>query len=247
MSLGDRRVGLVLGVIWLISRDLQARMKRGSGRERPETRERILEAATEVFAEKGYYAAAVDDIVRASDTSKGSFYHFFPSKQGIFLALVDRLHGLMIGRVERSIVGERGALNKVDAALRTVLEDFARHRRLAKILLVEAAGLGHAFDPKLLEVHAGFARLIQGHLDRAVVEGSIPPLNTELASYMWLGAIKEVVVRWLYTGQPDPSAQALPELRAMLLRSIGAGPDLDASRYPGLGMSLDPDANEVRS
>ncbi len=190
----------------------------------PETKRRILEAAADVFAEKGYYAAAVDDIVRASDTSKGSFYHFFPNKQGIFLALVDHMYALLLRRVEAAIEQEQGALSKVDAALRTVLAEFAKRRRLARILLIEAAGLGHAFNDKLFQLHAGFAGLIKRYLDRAVAEGSIKPLDTELAAYMWLGAINEVVTRWIYTGQPDPLDKALPELRAMLLRSIGADP-----------------------
>lgn len=181
-----------------------------------------MTAAADVFAEKGYYATAVDDIVRASDTSKGSFYHFFPSKQGIFLALVDHMYAVLLRRVEAAIEKEQGALNKVDAALRTVLSEFSRHRRLAKIMLIEAAGLGHAFNDKLFELHKGFAQLIQRHLDRAVAEGSIAPLDTELAAYAWLGAINEVVTRWVYVGQPEPLDAALPELRAMLLRSIGA-------------------------
>ena len=54
-----------------------------------ETRGRILEAALEVFARKGYHRARVDDIVRASATSKGAVYHHFPNKQAVFLALVD--------------------------------------------------------------------------------------------------------------------------------------------------------------
>lgn len=190
--------------------------------DEPVTKRRILEAAADVFADKGYYAAAVDDIVRASDTSKGSFYHFFPSKQGIFLALVDHMYSVLLRRVEAAIEQERGALNKVDAALRTVLTEFSRHRRLAKIMLIEAAGLGHAFNDKLFELHAGFAQLIQRYLDRAVEEGSIKPLDTELAAYAWLGAVNEVVTRWVYAGRPDPLDAALPELRAMLLRSIGA-------------------------
>jgi len=177
-----------------------------------------------VFGEKGYYATAVDDIVRASDTSKGSFYHFFPNKQGIFLSLVDHLYSVLLRRVETAIEGERGALRKVDAALRTVLGEFARHRRLARLLLIEAHGLGHAFNDKLFQLHAGFAGLIKRYLDGAVADGDIPPLDTELAAYAWLGAINEVVTRWIYTGQPDPLEKALPELRAMLLRSIGASP-----------------------
>jgi len=55
----------------------------------PATRDKILQAALQVFAEKGYHRALVDDIVRASHTSKGAVYHHFPNKEALFLALVD--------------------------------------------------------------------------------------------------------------------------------------------------------------
>ena len=55
---------------------------------RTATRDRILSAALEVFAGKGYHRAIVDDIVRASGTSKGAVYHHFPNKEAVFIALV---------------------------------------------------------------------------------------------------------------------------------------------------------------
>src|SRR5690625_1932670 len=189
--------------------------------EHPKTKRRILEAAADVFSEKGYHASAVDDIVRASDTSKGSFYHFFRNKQGIFLTLVDHMYSKLLQRIESAIEEESGALDKVDAALRAVLGEFARHRRLAKLLLIESVGLGQGFDEKLVELRAGFAGLIERHLARAIAEGSIPALDARMASYVWLGAINEIVTHWIYTGEPDPLESALPELRAILLRSIG--------------------------
>lgn len=188
----------------------------------PPTKRRILEAAATVFSEKGYYGSAVDDIVVESDTSKGSFYHFFPSKQGIFLALIDRMYNELLRRVERAMGKEPSALAKADAALHTVLGEFARRRRLAKLLLIEAAGLGHAFNDKLFELHSKFASLISRHLDEAVAEGSVAPLDTTLAAYAWLGAVNEVVTRWVYTGEPEPLEDALPALRTLLLRSVGA-------------------------
>ncbi len=80
-------------------------------RERPETRERILAAAAEVFASRGFRGSAVDDIVVRSGTSKGSFYNFFPSKEAIFLALLERvgatlLKGVMGLRPDGSILKE---------------------------------------------------------------------------------------------------------------------------------------------
>ena len=186
------------------------------------TRLRILDAATEVFSEKGYHGSAVDDIVKASRTSKGSFYFHFPSKQEIFFALVDRLIAALARSTEEAIAQESGALAKVSAALDTVFRTFSRHRNLAKILLVSGVGLGKAFDDRLLAIHARFADAIKSHLDEAVAEGSIPPVDTELTAYVWMGAVNEVIVRWLYTGKPEPLEGALDSLRELLLRSICA-------------------------
>ncbi|HEY5159130.1 MAG TPA: TetR/AcrR family transcriptional regulator [Anaerolineales bacterium] len=53
-----------------------------------ETRARILDAAIRQFAIAGYDAASVDDICTEAGLSKGAFYHHFPTKQAIFLALM---------------------------------------------------------------------------------------------------------------------------------------------------------------
>ncbi len=185
------------------------------------TRDRILAASMEVFASKGYHGAIVDDIVAASGTSKGAFYHYFPSKQGIFLALMDELATLVEGGVEVAIATEDGALAKVEAALRVVLETAQTQRDLVKILLVEAVGLGPTLEQKRLDIHQRFARLIQGHLDRAVSEGAIPRQDTALAAQAWIGALNELITQWLMTNRTSLTDR-LPGLRALLLRSIGA-------------------------
>jgi len=84
--------------------------------------------------------------------------------------------------------------------------------------------LGPEYQRKRLEVHERFASLIQGYLDEAVAEGSIPSLDTRVATLAWLGALNEVVIQWLYTGRPDLLSEAVPALAPLLLRSIGAKP-----------------------
>jgi AcrR family transcriptional regulator len=188
------------------------------------TRDKILQAALEVFAQKGYHRALVDDIVRVSRTSKGAVYHHFPNKEALFLALVDDFAGRLAESVAAAIAGAAGALGKVEAALTAGLETFARHRELAQILLLESVSLGPAYQVKRLEVHDRFASLIQAHLDEAVAEGSIPGLDTRVATLAWLGALNEVVVQWLCRGRPDLLTEAVPALAPLLLRSIGAKP-----------------------
>ena len=184
---------------------------------------RILAAALEVFAAKGYHGAVVDDIVEASKSSKGAFYHYFPSKQGVFLTLMDELASTVEGGVETAIAAEQGALAKVEAALRVVVETAASQKDLARILLIEAVGVGPELEAKRLDIHRRFAAMIQRHLDHAVAEKSIAPQDTELLARAWLGALNEVVTQWLVHSDGSLTGQ-LPALRTMFLRSIGAEP-----------------------
>jgi AcrR family transcriptional regulator len=185
------------------------------------TKDRIVDAAVDIFARKGYHGAGVEDIVAASGTSKGAFYHYFASKRAIFLTLMDSLADVVEQGVESAISAEQGAMAKVEAALRVVIETATAERDLAKILLVEAVGLGPEFEEKRLEIHRRFARVIQRHLDRAVVEGDIPPQDTALVARAWFGALNEIISQWLLSGG-EALTSRLPELRALFLRSIGA-------------------------
>ncbi len=185
------------------------------------TRERILDAALEVFARKGYHRAIVDDIVRASGTSKGAVYHHFPNKEAVFLALVDEFSARLAAAVAAAIGTRRGALAKVEAALTAALTTFADNERLARLILLEAVSLGPTYQAKRAEVTGRFAALIRGYLDEAVGDGSIAPLDTRVATLAWLGAVNEVVVQWLHGGVDDLPATIAP-LTRLLLRSIGA-------------------------
>lgn len=187
------------------------------------TKDRLLQAAMDVFADRGYHGTTVDDIVEASETSKGAFYHYFPSKQEAFLTLLNRLADLVEAGVETAIGQQHGALAKVEAALRVVLEVAAERRDLAKILLIEAAALGPEFEQSRIAIHRRFAALIQRYLDRAVADGDLPPQDTAVAAAAWIGAINEIVTQRLASG--DDLLGGLPSLRLLLLRSIGARAD----------------------
>jgi TetR/AcrR family transcriptional regulator len=53
------------------------------------TRQRILNVATEEFSAKGYDGARVDDIMRIAEVSKNLIYHYFGSKEGLFIAVLE--------------------------------------------------------------------------------------------------------------------------------------------------------------
>ncbi|MCA9965230.1 MAG: TetR/AcrR family transcriptional regulator [Anaerolineales bacterium] len=184
------------------------------------TRERILDAALNIFSRKGYYDTKLDEIVDESATSKGAIYFHFPNKEQLFLALVDQFADLLERRVNEAIVQEAQGIQRVRVALETCLNTFGRYRRPAKILLVQAAGLGNTFEKKRNEVNERFANLIAINLQESVAVGDIAPLDVEVVAYAWMGAIYEVIIRWVHTGDPEPE-RIMQTLLPMLLRSVG--------------------------
>lgn len=184
------------------------------------TRKRILDAALTVFARKGYHDTRMDDIVDKAQSSKGAVYFHFPGKEQLFLALIDEFARLLEERLIESISAEPRGIRRVEAALAAGLSVFGEYNQLAKIFLLQAVGMGQTFEQKRLEILDRFAGLIQKHLDEAVADGNISPIDTQIVAYAWVGSINELVMRWIQTGEPEPE-RILPTLQIILLRSIG--------------------------
>jgi len=183
------------------------------------TRARILDAALQIFSAKGFHNTKLDEIVAEASISKGSIYFHFPNKEKLFIALVDQFASLIERRAKAAIEGEAHGMARVQAALEAVLETFAKYRAPAKLLLVQATGLGTVFESKRLEVNNRFARLIHTYLDEAVADGSIAPVNTQVVAQAWMGAIYNVVIQWVYTNEPSKD-DIMQTLLPLLLKSV---------------------------
>lgn len=193
-----------------------------NSRDPENTRHKILDAALGIFAAKGYYDTRMDEIVDESGTSKGSIYFHFPNKERLFLALVDQFANLLERKVIESIGQQQEGMARVSAALEAIVETFGRYRRPAKLLLIQAVGLGSPFEQKRQEINDRFARLISRYLQEAVAVGEIEPVDVEVVSYAWMGAINAVIIRWVYTGEPEPQ-RIVSALLPVLLKSVGRG------------------------
>ena len=60
-----------------------------------DTRQRLIDAASELFWERGYAATGLSDILEAAGARGGSLYHFFPTKDDLLLAVIEH-HALVI-------------------------------------------------------------------------------------------------------------------------------------------------------
>ena len=186
------------------------------------TRGKILDAAIIVLADRGYSAAGVQEIINKSQTSKGSFYFHFPSKEKMVSALVDQLSLKLVKRVQKAIQQQPTAIDRLTIGIEVLVDSFSRQRKIAQILVLNVMGHGQSLDRKFLPLWQRFADLIQTELDAAIQEKQILPLDSSLVAQIWLGALHQVIVRWLVTGEPNPLTEATSALQTILLRGIGA-------------------------
>jgi AcrR family transcriptional regulator len=108
------------------------------------TRSLLLDAAEEVFAEKGFTAASLDDIAHTAGYTKGAIYKHFAAKEDLFLALSDRYWRRYFDNFAEvlSMTTQVGARERDDIA--------QRWRQLSVDRGAEHAALGHEFTLYLL-------------------------------------------------------------------------------------------------
>ncbi len=135
------------------------------------TRSVLLDAAEDVFAEKGFTAATLDDIAHAAGYTKGAIYKHFATKEDFFLAVSDRYWR----RYFDNFAEVMSAARQIGA--RELDEIAQRWRQLSHDRGAEQAALGHEFNLYLLRnpgarqrVAAKRAEVVEA-LGRFIVEG----------------------------------------------------------------------------
>lgn len=93
-------------------------------KKRRSTKSRIIKAAWSLFYKNGYDATTVEDIITASKTSKGTFYHYFKSKEGLLNTLsylFDEKYEELQGTLDPSLTRNDFISNGCSRSCRTLL------------------------------------------------------------------------------------------------------------------------------
>ena len=105
------------------------------------TREDILEAAAQVFRQKGFHGASMSDIAAAVSLRKASLYHHVSSKQEILLELLERALELLLERISLITTQNISADEKLQRMIREYLQILVENIDLASVLLFEHRSL----------------------------------------------------------------------------------------------------------
>jgi len=172
------------------------------GDARDGTRARLVRAGIEAVLERGWAASGVDAVLRSAGVPKGSFYHYFPSKDNFGYAVLEGYQAFFLKRLDRCFGSEASPARRLDAQfaafLAESLDGMARHgwQRgcLVGALGQELGGLHEGFRQRLLasldEWGEVLARALAAAQARGEVRGGLDPALAARGFWTaWEGAV----------------------------------------------------------
>ncbi len=167
---------------------------------RAENRRIILEAASRVFAEKGFGATCIRDIIRATPLASGTFYNYFRSKEEVFQALCDEAAQAVAPAMREA----RQAAKSAEAFLAATFHGFFH-------LFSESRVHGAAPEPLLGPPGPLGLKDLKQDIEAAVARGMLPAVNAQiLARAIWglAAGLAESLPEWCNIEDAARSAAA---------------------------------------
>ena len=188
--------------------------------QREEKRQRILRAAIDEFARKGYFSARMSDVAKAASVADGTLYLYFEGKEHLLISIFDDVLSQFISQLKAEIEDVDDPVEKLEIMVRLHLQTLARDRSLAQVLQIETRH-SRRFMSLLTRGRLGeyldlLRAIIQEGQDKGVFRHDLSP---GLATDLVFGAVDELVNSWLLADDPGD----LVRLSAPLMNLLSHG------------------------
>lgn len=169
----------------------------------------IFQAAIDVFSEKGFDKATMDDIAARANVAKGTIYYHFKSKEELFLFLVEEGVELLKEAVESKLSDEMSPREQLQLIVREQVEFFGNYRDFCVILLREAWG-GEDRQFEFRKMIRSYMYLIEKVLKEGIESGDFHPVDPEYAAAGLFGMVS-ISALHILLGQEEYKADQLYE------------------------------------
>jgi AcrR family transcriptional regulator len=189
-----------------MSADLDVKTRGKREETKASNRQAILDAARRVFAELGYGATTVRDIIRATELASGTFYNYFKSKEEVFQALQDETALRVRPRLRAERIRARNFEEFIAGTFRTFF-DFVKNDQTSLATMRRNPEL-QRMRIDTPEVIAGFDEL-RADLETAIKNGVMPDTDADLLMAAMVGVAFEVANHMISRGDVgvDDAAQ----------------------------------------
>lgn len=191
-----------------------------------QTRQRILEAAEELFGGKGYERTGIVEICQRAGVAQGTFYIYFNGKKAAFVELVKELSHSLRREIAEAIKGISNRIEIERVGFRTFFAFVMKHRNLYRIVRQAEFVDEEAF-------HWYYHRWVQGYtrgLAKAIKEKQIRRLDPECLAYCLMGIGDFLGMRWVLWEGKVPPQQIFEDIMTFIQYGLSSINSLEQER-----------------
>ncbi|MEO5657021.1 MAG: TetR/AcrR family transcriptional regulator, partial [Nitrospiria bacterium] len=159
----------------------------------------------------GFFKTSIAEIAHESEFSVGSLYQFFPSKDRIYVALLEEKFEAYLARVTSEVAVAKSVLDKLDALIATKLGFFEAHRNFFRIYVTEwGAGecsVKGVLGEKIAALREDYLTLMAATMEAGLRRRLFKKLGARELAGMFDGMMNAVIHQWM-AGAGDESLSA---------------------------------------
>lgn len=173
---------------------MQGPSRRPAGAEPGERRQQILNAAAEVFAEKGFYRTRVGDIAQRAGVAHGLIYHYFSSKDELLQSIFEDNWALFLKVLED--LRDQTDLSAADKLTRVagwLVDALAVVPTTIQVIIQEVSRSQHNLQPQKEAAFQAAFKVVQSIVEAGQLEGELDPsLDRTTVTHMFFGSLETV-------------------------------------------------------
>lgn len=183
----------------------------------------IVQAAQQLFAERGYQSVSTEEIAKTAGVSKGLVHYHFGSKEELVVRILENGQGILTEVLDAIAQSPNTAREKVKAAIKAYLEMASSGPGLARIALTsffETADIPRIRSIMLKSLEEQLLKFV-ALIDEGIANGEFRPVDSRLTTHFVIGMAFEVLRVITVQHQPMNAEKIADEVTGILIDGIG--------------------------
>ncbi len=190
---------------------------------RAERERQILKVAGQAFARGGYFSSSMDEIAELAGVSKPMLYAYFGSKEGLYVAYIERTGTELLERLVGAAPLQRDPLARLEARIEEFLAFVEEHRDGWTVLFGELTSIRPVAD-EVASLRAQITQAIRRMIESSRSDARLAPGSSDAIAHAVVGAGESLANWWLE--HPDVPREQVVHLYLNMLKA-----GLNVQRY----------------
>ena len=152
-------------------------------------RERIMDAAAELFSRKNYHEVMMDDVAKLTSVAKGTVYNYFESKEDLYITIMRVRMNNLINSLKEKVESENSSINSLRSFVTHIYMFMMKYPNFFIIYQKESVPKENSVCKEILEMEVQLKKIIKGIIASGKTEGIFRSVNEDYTASLILGSI----------------------------------------------------------